>query len=161
FLYVTGADDMPSNSLYRYGIAYKPPKLQEHPAEKGHLVEARKTGYGTTIILESSATNTPLIRLEITLPNSSKGIEFNYSLHKNEVFAKEAAYIAFPFAGVSPQFAYETQNGWVNPARDELAGGSREWYPANHWAAVHESNWSAAIFPLDAPMVNFGDIVRG
>lgn len=161
FLYVTGADDMPNNSLYRYGIAYQPPKLQVHPAEKGHLVEARKTGYGTTIDLESSATNTPLIRLEITLPDASKGIEFNYSLQKNEVLTKEAAYVAFPFAGTPAQLAYETQNGWVDPARDELAGGSREWYAVNHWAAVREADWSAAVLPLDAPLVNFGDIVRG
>lgn len=124
-------------------------------------MEARRTSYGTTIVLESAASNTPLIRLEITLPEASKGIEFTYSLRKTEVLTKEAVYIAFPFAGSAPAFAYETQNGWVDPARDELAGGSREWYAVNHWAAVHEPAWSAAIFPLDAPLVNFGDIVRG
>ena len=161
YLYVTGADDMPKNSLYRYGVVYPPPRLEVTQATGGRLVEARRSSYGTTIVLESAAPNTPLIRLEITLPETSKGIELSYSLRKNEVLTKEAAYIAFPFAGTRPQFAYETQNGWVDPAHDELEGGSREWYAVNHWASVRESGWSAAIFPLDAPLVNFGDIVRG
>ena len=161
YLYVTGADDMPKNSLYRYGVAYPPPKLEVTEATGGRFVEARRTSYGTTIVLEAAAPNTPLIRVQITLPEDSKGIEFTYSLRKNEVLTKEAAYIAFPFAGTAPRFAYETQNGWVDPARDELEGGCREWYAVSHWAAVHESGWSAAVFPLDAPLVNFGDIVRG
>ena len=77
------------------------------------------------------------------------------------MLSKEATYIAFPFAAEKPQFAYETQNGWVDPAKDELLGGSREWYTVNHWAAVRSGDWSAAILPADAPLVNFGDIVRG
>jgi len=40
-------------------------------------------------------------------------------------------------------------------------GGSREWYAAGHWAAVTGDGVSAAIIPRDAPLVTFGDIVRG
>jgi hypothetical protein len=74
---------------------------------------------------------------------------------------KEAAYFAFPFADKNPDFSYETQNGWVNPAHDELIGGSREWYAVNHWAATTSDGATTAILPLDAPIVTFGDIVRG
>jgi alpha-mannosidase len=58
-------------------------------------------------------------------------------------------------------FNYANQVGWVNPAKDELAGGSREWYVAHEWAAVSGNEFTAAVTPIDAPLVNFGDIMRG
>ena len=161
YLYVTGADNLPHNSLYRYGSGLEPPELTVHPASQGRLVSLRSDPFGTTVVLESQAHNTPRIRTEIFLPNKEKRIDFNYEIAKDYVLTKEAAYFAFPFAAKQPTFTYETQTAWVNPARDELRGGSREWYAANHWAAVQDGEVTAAIIPLDAPLVNFGDIVRG
>jgi len=161
YVYVTGADDMPNNSLYRFGSSLKPPRLTPTAAGNGRLVSAEQLPYGIKIALESSATNTPSVETVITLYESEKRIDLDYKIHKNYVLTKEAAYIAFPFAAKSPEFAYETQNGWVDPAKDELIGGSREWYTVNHWAAVRGEDWSAVILPADAPLVNFGDLVRG
>jgi hypothetical protein len=161
YVYVSGADDIPNNSLYRYGASLKPPVLTPTAAGHGQLVEAGETPFGTKIVLESSAPHTPKIRTEILLLSGERRIDFTYSIHKDYVLSKEAVYLAFPFATDKPAFAYETQNGWVDPARDELAGGSREWYTVQHWAAVRSGDWSAAIVPYDAPLVNFGDIVRG
>jgi alpha-mannosidase len=161
YLYVSGADDMPNNSLYRFGAALKPPRLTPTAASGGRLVEVVETADAVRIVLESSAPHTPSVRTEVTLPKWEKRIDLAYSLRKEYVLSKEAVYIAFPFAVSDPKFGYETQNGWVDPARDELAGGSREWYAVNHWAAVRGADWSASIVPRDAPLVNFGDIVRG
>jgi alpha-mannosidase len=161
YVYVTGADDMPNNSLYRYGVSLKPPTLVPTPAGNGKLISSRRTAYGAEIILESSGINTPKVRLTIALVDAEKRIKLAYSIHKESVLAKEAAYIAFPFAVQNPQFTYDTQTAWVNPAKDELAGGSREWYVANHWAAVSGEGITSAILPVDAPLVCFGDIVRG
>ncbi len=161
YLYVTGADDMPNNSLYRYGGTLKPPALTTKAASNGRLLSATQVAYGTIIAMEASAPNTPAIRLEITLYNTRKQIDFAYRISKETTLKKEAVYIAFPFASHNPQFAYDTQNGWVNPATDELAGGSHEWYAVQHWAAVHDAGFMAAVIPHDAPLVNFGDIVRG
>lgn len=161
YIYVEGADDMPANSLYRYGAAQGLPVLDPIQAADGHLVSVSQTAQGITAVLDSSAPNTPSIQTEITLPVDVKRIDFRYRLHKNATLRKEAAYIAFPLAGTHPEFRYETQNGWVNPARDELAGGSREWYAVNHWAAMTSDGVTTAILPEDAPLVNFGDIVRG
>ncbi len=161
YVYVKGADDMPNNSLYRYGASLKPPTLSATSTSNGRLVSSYHAPYGMVIVLESSAPNTPTVRAEITLLDAEKRIELAFAIHKETVLSKEAAYIAFPFDVQNPQFAYETQSGWVNPAKDELTGGSREWYAVNHWAAVTNENVSAAIVPVDAPLVNFGDIVRG
>lgn len=161
YVYVSGADDMPNNSLYRFGAALKPPQLTAIPSSHGRLVEAVETADGVRIGLESSAPHTPAIRTEISLPDWQKRIDLTYTLRKEYVLSKEAVYIAFPFAADNPKFAYETQNGWVDPGRDELPGGSREWYAVNHWAAVRGRDGWAAIIPRDGPLVNFGDIVRG
>ncbi len=160
-LYVTGADDMPNNSLYRYGATLKPPVLSISAASHGRLLEAKKLPFGTIMIMEASAPNIPTIRLRITLYNARKQIDFAYRISKQTTIKKEAVYIAFPFAVNNPEFGYDTQNGWVNPAQDELPGGSHEWYAVQHWAAVHDAEFIAAVIPHDAPLVNFGDIVRG
>ena len=161
YLYVTGGDTYPENSLYRFGAGLLPPALTVHPAQSGWWFPTKKTPIGIVATLSSSAPNTPAIQTEILLPDSEKKILITYHLHKNRVLARESAYIAFPFAVNSPEFAYGSQAAWVNPAKDELAGGSREWYLPTTWAAVYNSQLTAAVVPLDAPLVAFGDIVRG
>jgi alpha-mannosidase len=161
YLYVTGADDMPNNSLYRYGATLRPPVLSTAAADHGRLVGAKQVPFGTIITMEASAPNTPTIRLEITLYDYRKQIDFVYHLSKEATIKKEAVYIAFPFAAKNPEFGYDTQNGWVNPAKDELPGGSHEWYAVQRWAAVHDAEFMAAVIPHDTPLVSFGDIVRG
>ncbi|MGB8479673.1 MAG: polysaccharide lyase family protein [Acidobacteriaceae bacterium] len=161
YVYVTGADDMPNNSLYRYGAALPMPALMPHPAAHGRIVSFQSSANMERALLESSAPKTPTVRTEISLPSNAKRIELRISLRKQSTLHKEAAYIAFPFAVKHPEFAYDTQNGWVNPARDELAGGSREWYVAQHWAAVHNDTIADVVVSVDAPLVAFGDIVRG
>jgi hypothetical protein len=161
YLYVTGGDDIPSNSLYRYGAGLNPPALTVHAARDGNVREIRKAPFGTVIVLESSCTNTPKILTEIVLFDGEKKIEFRYDLHKERVLTRESAYVAFPLDILNASFSYGNQIGWVNPATDELPGGSREWYVARYWAAVAGANASVTIVPVDAPLVAFGDIVRG
>ncbi len=161
YVYVTGADDMPDNSLYRYGATLPRPDLTTHLAAGGRIIAVQHGINSESATLESSAPNTPQIRTVIALPADSKRIDIRISLQKVATLHREAAYIAFPLAVEHPEFAYDTQNGWVDPARDELAGGSREWYAVQHWAAVHDGSESAAVIPVDAPMVTFGDVVRG
>ncbi len=161
YLYVTGGDDIPNNSLYRYGAGLNPPALTVHAASDGKVREIRKAPFGTVIVLASSCTNTPKIRTEIVLFDGEKKIEFRYDLHKERVLTRESAYIAFPLDIPNATFSYGNQIGWVNPAKDELPGGSREWYVARHWAAVAGANSAVTLVPVDAPLVAFGDIVRG
>jgi hypothetical protein len=161
YVYVEGADEMPANSLYRYGAAQRLPDLHPTQAGNGRIISVSTTAQGVIAVLESSAPNTPHIRTTITLRADERRIDLDLSLHKDATLHKEAAYVAFPLAAEHPEFRYETQNGFVDPAKDELAGGSREWYAVNHWAAMTSSGATMAIFPEDAPLVAFGDIVRG
>jgi len=161
YLYVTGADDMPHNSLYRYGVALPAPHLEVHAAAEGRITSVVHEAGMQVATLASSAPNTPEIVTTIALPEDARRIDVTVSLKKKATLKREAAYIAFPFAVENPSFAYDVQNGWVDPGNDELAGGSHEWYATQHWAAVHGADGSMGLICDDAPMVNFGDIVRG
>jgi hypothetical protein len=117
--------------------------------------------FGAVAHLESSSVNTPHIETEIILFNGQKKIEFINHVHKTEVYSKEAVYFAFPLAMGHPQFRYEIQNGSVDPSRDQLPGAGKEWFSAQHWVAAEQEGVSAALVPVDAPLVCLGDIVRG
>jgi alpha-mannosidase len=161
YLYATGGDDYPKNSLYRFGAGLNPPDLTAHSAEAGTLIDAKQTPLGPLALLRASTVNTPRVEIEILLPNYEKQILLTYHVQKDRVLTRESAYIAFPFAVNDPQFTYGSQTGWVNPAKDELPGGSREWYLSSTWSAVYNREVTAAVVPIDAPLVNFGDIMRG
>ena len=161
YLYVTGGDDYPNNSLYRYGAGFTPPALTIHPQQSLGAPEIRISALGVEAVTRAHDERTPRIETHVFLPSNEKLILLSVSLHKDETLHRESAYVAFPFAVPQPRFGYSAQSAWVDPARDELAGGSREWYVASGWAAVHNHDVTAAVVPLDAPLVNFGDIVRG
>jgi hypothetical protein len=111
--------------------------------------------------LASSSLHTPLIETEIFLSSGQKQIEFVNRVRKDKVFTKEGVYFAFPFAMDSPRFRYSTQNGFVDPAQDLLPGAGREWFSTQQWVAVDQDRLTAALVPVDAPLLTFGDIARG
>jgi alpha-mannosidase len=137
-----------------------PPDLEIHTAAGGKLVSVTKTSFGTVARLEASALNNPRIAVEIVLFDSQKKIEITNRIQKERASTGEWGYFAFPFAMQRPVFRYEIQNGVVNPATDVLPGGGREWSPVQHWVTTSQDDVTAALVPIDAPLVTFGDIVR-
>jgi len=163
YLYVTGGDPK-GDGLTRMIHPFQALPIAElaiHPASKGEYLGSQKTPWGHSIRLRSSDVNTPAIDLEILLYDYQKRIDFNYTVQKSYTTAKEGVYFAFPTAIRSPEFAYATQQGWVDPAHDLLKGASLEWFSIQKWMAVHDSGMTVGIVPLDAPLASFGDINRG
>lgn len=160
YVYVTGADRMP-NRLVQYRVVSPVPQLTPHGASGGKLLWIRQTPFGMQARMESSDVNTPRILTDILVFSHQKKIEFIEHLEKKPVVSKEGVYFAFPFAMDHPQFRYEIQNGVVDPARDMLPGAGLEWFSVQHWAAVSQDGVAAAVLPLDASMMTFGDIARG
>jgi hypothetical protein len=160
YIYVTGADDAP-NRVLQYGPTLPVPKLEPLPASGGRLLSVTKLPFGTVARLESTGKNTPRIETQIVLFENQKKIGFINRVHKTKVYTKEAVYFAFPFALDKPRFRYETQNGFVDPAKDLLPGAGKEWFSVQHWVAADQDGVTAAIVPVDAHLVTLGDIVRG
>ena len=160
YLYVTGADQTP-NRLIQYSPAFPVPELTVHNSGEGRLLSVTRQPLGTVAHLESSAVNTPRIGTEVILFNGQKKIEFINRVHKTEVFTKEGVYFAFPLAMDHPRFRYEIQNGIVDPSHDQLPGAGKEWFSVQHWVAAEQGGVTAALVPVDAPLVALGDIVWG
>ena len=166
-----------AHSPYRFGqylyVSGGEDTSMIHPVSslpKAHLTiavsrDGRWTGgkvpFGASIHLHSCAKNTPGIDLEVLLFDHAKKIEFIYHVRKDAVTAKEAVYFAFPVAAQQPRFAYALQQGWADPSRDIIKGGSLEWFTIQDWMAVGDDSATVGIVPLDAPLASFGDINRG
>jgi alpha-mannosidase len=159
YLYVTGGGA--STTIVHPDPALPKPDLTIHPSQGGKYLGAKKTPWGHSIRLESSDANTRSIQLEVLLFDSEKKIELNYTVDKQYTEEKEGIYFAFPIGLERPQFGYEIQQGWVDPSRDLMKGGSAEWFSVQHWMAAHDKGLAVAIVPVDAPLATFGDIVRG
>jgi hypothetical protein len=158
YLYVSGGE----NTRIVYMRDTLPnAKLDVEPAESAVTPVIDTLPWGSEMRYSMSGPHASRIDVTIRLFNDEKKIEFVNHVTKDPVEAKEAIYFAFPFAAASPTFEYEGQAGTVQPARDELAGGNREWYTVGHWASVSSSGASAAVIPLDGPLMTFGDINRG
>jgi hypothetical protein len=160
YLYVTGGDSFP-NRIQEFSSATAMPALDIDTANAGRLVSITKQPFGTVVELESSALNTPNISTEIILFDGEKKILFTNHVNKSAYFRKEGVYFAFPFKMERPQVRYDIQNGFVNPAHDQMPGAGKEWFSVQHWVEAFNGSVSAAILPIDAPLITLGDIVRG
>lgn len=160
YVYVSGGDEEP-NSILQYRAVSPKPVLHPHPSHDGRLVSVTRTPWGWRANLESSAENTPAIHTEIRIFEKEKKIELVEDLEKKSELKKEAVYFTFPFSMDHPQFQYEIQNGVVDPAKDMYPGAGHEWFSVQHWVSVQQDGASAAVMPLDAPLVTLGDINRG
>jgi hypothetical protein len=156
-LYVTGADELP-NRLVQYSTVSPAPDLKIHPSTQGRVISVKETPLGVVARLASSSSNlnTPLIETEIFLPSNEKRIEFVNRVRKDKVFTKEGAYFAFPFGVDNARFRYSTQNEFVDPEKDLLPGAGREWFSAQQWVAVDQGGVTAALVPVDAPLLTLG-----
>jgi hypothetical protein len=160
YVYVTGADQL-RNRLVQYSTVSPAPDLTSHPSANGRIISVSRTPFGVVALLESSAPNTPHIETEVRVFDKQKKIEFVNRIEKLQVYSKEAAYFAFPFAMEDPQVRYETQNGFVDVRHDLLPGAGLEWFNVQHWISAEQNGLTATLVPVNAPMVSLGDIVRG
>jgi hypothetical protein len=120
-----------------------------------------ETAYGKRLQLKAGGPHTQDITTEVALYDTEKRIDFINRFQKERVWAKEAVYFAFPLAVRAPIFRYESQNGWVNPAEDQLPGACNEWFAVQNWVNVSNAELSVTLSTPDAPLVTLGDINRG
>jgi hypothetical protein len=159
YLYVSGGDDQ---TQLVYMLKSLPlAKLTISAAAGGRVTGVRKTAYGQILTYQTSGLHAPLIETDVMLYEGEKKIELVNRIHKEPVSEKEAVYFAFPIAAQAPEFSYENQTGWVDPAKDMLKGGDVEWFTVQHWAKVASSEVSVGLVPVDSPLVTLGDINRG
>jgi hypothetical protein len=159
YLYVLGGDGATQLVYLRKSLPIA--NLTVSASSGGRVTRVRKTSYGQVLTYETSGPHAPSIESEIILFDQEKKVEFINRLHKDPVNNKEAVYFAFPIATAPPDFSYEIQNGWVDPARDLLKGANSAWFTVQHWVKVASPDLSVGLVPIDSPLVTLGDINRG
>jgi len=159
YLYVSGGDGETQLVYMRKSLPLA--KLAVTGSCGGRVTSVRRTPYGQVLTYETSGPHAPSIATEIILFDGQKRIELVNRVHKDPVNVKEAVYFVFPVAAERPEFSYEIQNGWVDPAQDLLKGGNVAWFTVQHWVRVASASLSVGVVPVDSPLITLGDIVRG
>jgi hypothetical protein len=122
----------------------------------------RRTYDGWRLRTVGSAPSVPRIEVDVLLRDHSDRVDVVVSLDKTAVLAKEALYVAFPFAAADPVFHYDRQQGWIDPAADHAPGACHDWFTTQHGVVVSDGPGPAVAWTsVDAPLFTAGDIVRG
>lgn len=138
-----------------------PPDLAVHTGAM-RPIGLRRTYDGWRLRTVGSAPSVPRIEVDVLLRDGSDRVDVTVSLDKEAVLAKEALYVAFPFAAADPVFRYDRQQGWINPAVDHSPGACHDWFTTQHGVVVADGCGPAVVWTsVDAPLFTAGDIVRG
>jgi alpha-mannosidase len=154
-VYVTGGEGTSAIESDLAGLP--PPKFAYHWQTAAGITATNGPVFGE---LTSTATNEnfPGITLRIRLYHGLKRMDLTYELNKTETTAKEAVYLAFPFA-------LDTRRGglWLEypdaitePAADQHTSACRDWYSVQRWLAVSDGSATIELSPLDTPLVTLG-----
>ncbi len=157
-LYVSGGES--SRILVDHG-ELPAAQLQVFPQGSARLIENVCTPFGQRIRVQARAHNVPQIETEITVYDNLKRVDIETRLRKDEIRAKEAVYVAFPFAVPSPEIAYQIQNGWVRVDADQLPGACKEWFATQNVVVVRNQETAVAWASPDAPLVTVASLNHG
>ncbi|MDT8306126.1 MAG: hypothetical protein RRC07_09335, partial [Anaerolineae bacterium] len=102
-------------------------------------------------------------RLQISwsLYRRQRAVDASYTLHKESCLAKEAGYVAFPFALPGAEVLSDSQLGWVPWQTAQLPGGCKEWLPLQSGILLRDAAAAVHIASPDIPLFCSGDVVRG
>ncbi|NQT84805.1 hypothetical protein HQ563_17440, partial [bacterium] len=132
---------------------FSPTKATIQPGANGPLLGS--------ILVRTSAKNTPEIVQEVILYDFDKRIDIRNTVNKDEVLDAEGVYYAFPFA-VRPFTAKtEISLAVMKPGTEQLPGSSSDWHCIQHWADFSNDEFGVTWVTLDAPLVQFSQINTG
>jgi hypothetical protein len=136
----------------------KHPNFERFTAAKLKVRTGEQGPLAYSLVLEGSTEQAPLVRQEIILYPGVKRVDLVNTLRKQEIVAAEAAYFAFPFAVKNPEVRFEGANTIITPDRGQLPRSARDWYAVQHWVKLSGDDLDIIWTPLEAPLVQFGDL---
>jgi len=101
------------------------------------------------------------IESEIVLYEGLNRVDLTNRLDKEDTRVPEAVYFAFPFKVDGGSFLFEIADGVMRPEADQLPGTTRDWLTAQHWVEAANSERAVVWSPVEAPLIQFGDINTG
>jgi len=127
-------------------------------------VEAVERGpVATSLVVTSAPKMCASLRQRIVLYDDIKRIDLVNDMDKEETFAPEAVYFAFPFrvGEAAPAVRMEIAGADMVPGREQLPGTTLDWQTAQHWVEFAGQDARVVWSPVEAPLVEFGDINTG
>ena len=129
-------------------------------------VEAGDHGpVSSSLVVRSAPKMCPSLEQRIVLYDGIKRIDLINVLNKAETFDPEAVYFAFPFAvgptAAAPSVRFEIAGADMAPGTEQLPGTTLDWQTAQHWVEFSGKDAWVVWSPIEAPLVQFGDINTG
>jgi len=129
-------------------------------------VEAGESGpVVSSLVIRSAPKMCSALEQRVVLYNDIKRIDLVNVLNKEETFDPEAVYFAFPFAvgpaASAPGVRFEIAGADMAPGTEQLPGTTLDWQTAQHWVEFSGKDARVVWSPVEAPLVQFGDINTG
>jgi alpha-mannosidase len=129
-------------------------------------VEAGERGpVSASLVVRSAPKMCASLEQRIVLYDDVKRIDLVNVLDKEETFHPEAVYFAFPFAvgpgAAAPGVRFEIAGADMAPGTEQLPGTTLDWQTAQHWVEFSGKDARVVWSPVEAPLVQFGDINTG
>ncbi len=138
-----------------------PPQLQLSQTKLVRCRRERLPGIGARLVVDRALDGFPAITSTITLYDELPWVDIENRIVKTATVAKEALYIAFPFAFIKPAVDVEVPLGRMAVDRDQQPGSCRDWYCHAHWVWLHEGNDGVLWSGPDTPLFTLNDVFRG
>lgn len=148
-------------------IPYGKRRTDANFARTGALAEAELVGVETGPVFASLTwrSRLPFVRAletEVRLWRGLRRIDVTVRLDKQPCEEYDALYVAFPFAMDPPPRAFVHSCDAVFEAEaEQLPGSCRDYYAVEHFAALQAEGWWAQVTPIEASLVQLGEITFG
>ncbi|HEY3279659.1 MAG TPA: hypothetical protein VGJ83_04030 [Gemmatimonadales bacterium] len=138
-----------------------PPQLTVTQARLVRARRERLPGIGVRLVAERTLDGFPSIVSTLTLYDELPWVDVENRIVKDATLAKEALYVAFPFAFTTPTVEVEVPLGRMTIERDQQPGSCRDWYCHTHWVWMHEGADGVLWSGPDTPLFTLNDLCRG
>ncbi len=129
----------------------------------------------SSLTVKSSPKMCAALEQRIVLYDDVKRVDLVNVLDKEETFAPEAVYFAFPFevgpglpaapaakpVRVPPGIRFEIADADMAPGKEQLPGTTLDWHTVQNWVEFSGKDARVVWSPVEAPLVQFGDINTG
>ncbi|GAA2301628.1 glycoside hydrolase family 38 C-terminal domain-containing protein [Nonomuraea roseoviolacea subsp. roseoviolacea] len=121
------------------------------------IVKAQRTAVSERLVVELHGKGVDWLRTTIELHRGVPRLDLTYQLAKQGTPAKEAVFLAFPFAA-GPATAWELTGGVGGRDVPQVPGSAAYMLPIRHWIAFDDPELTVAWATLEAPLVQLGTI---
>ena len=138
-----------------------PPQLELTQAKLISCRREKLPGIGVRLVVERALAGFPAITSIVTLYDELPWVDIENRIVKTATTAKEALYVAFPFAFLKPGVDVEVPLGRMGVERDQQPGSCRDWFCHTHWVWIHEGTDGVLWSGPDTPLFTLNDLFRG